>query len=74
MFKHPQEVCLTYFSHLKFSFFLSYEFAKASVGALIHGIYPDVLVTHSSDTINFLNNEMKKIGCRKIDLNNKEGN
>ena len=74
MFKHPSEVCLTYFSHLKFSFFLSYEFAKASVGALIHGIYPDVLVTHSSDTIKFLNDEMKKIGCRKIDLNIKESN
>lgn len=72
MFKHPTEVCLTYFSHLKFSFFLSYEFAKASIGAFIHGIYPDILVTHSSDTIKKVNNEMKKIGCRKIDLKTTE--
>ena len=72
MFKHPSEVCLTYFSHLKFSFFLSYEFAKASICALIHGVYPDVLVTHSSDTIKYLSDEMKEIGCRKIDLKKKE--
>ena len=69
MFHHPKKVCLTYFSHLKFSLFLSKEFAKASAGAFVHGIYPDVLITHSSDTIDKLSNEMKKIGCRKIDLN-----
>ena len=69
MFKHPKNVCMSYFSHLKFSFFLSFEFAKASIYAIIHGIYPDIFVTHSSDTIYHLNTEMQKIGCRKIDLN-----
>ena len=44
---------------------LSKEFAKASVGAFVHAIYPDVLITHSTDTINNLQKEMKKIGCRK---------
>ena len=65
MFKHPTKVCMTYFSHLKFSFYLSREFAKASVCAVIHGIYPDVLVTHSTDTINKLKKDMEDIGCRK---------
>jgi len=69
MFKHPKNVCMSYFSHLKFSFFLSFEFAKASICAIIHGIYPDIFITHSSDTIHQLNTEMQKIGCRKIDLN-----
>ena len=67
MFKHPANVCMTYFSHLKFSFYLSYQFAKASVCAIIHGIYPDILITHSSDTIKHLVNKMKEIGCRKND-------
>ncbi len=65
MFKHPSEVCMTYFSHLKFSLYLSKEFAKASICAIIHGIYPDVLVTHSTDTLNKLKKNMEDIGCRK---------
>ena len=68
MFEHPKKVCLTYYSHMKFSMFLSLEFAKASFFAFVHGIYPDAYVTHSSDTIKKLQNEMEKIGCRKIDL------
>lgn len=64
MFQHPQNVCMTYISHLKFSFYLSYTFTKAAICAFIHGIYPDVLVTHSTDTIKHLNTEMKKVGCR----------
>ena len=64
MFKHPNKVCMTYLSHFKFSMNLSKEFAKASVGAFVHAIYPDVLITHSTDTINNLQKEMKKIGCR----------
>lgn len=64
MFEHPKKVCMTYYTHFRFSMYLSYEFAKASVGAIVHAIYPDILVTHSSDTLNRLQNEMKKIGCR----------
>jgi len=64
MFEHPQNVCMTYTSHLKFSFYLSYTFVKASICALIHGIYPDVFITHSSDTLQQLNREIKKVGCR----------
>ena len=64
MFEHPKNVCMTYFTHFKFSMYLSYEFAKASIGAIIHAFHPDILVTHSSDTIARLQSEMKKIGCR----------
>ena len=65
MFKHPSKVCMNYFTHMKFSLYLSKEFAKASVGAFIHAIYPDALVTHSTDTIKKLEKDMEKIGCRK---------
>ena len=64
MFKHPKNVCLTYTEHFKFSLYLSYTFAKGSVCALVHAVYPDVLVTHSSDMIKEVSKEMSKIGCR----------
>ena len=70
MFRHPKNVCLTYFSHLKFSMYLSKEFAKASAIAAIHGIYPDSYITHSSDTITKLQSKMNQIGCRKKQKNN----
>ncbi len=65
MFKHPSKVCLSYFDHMKFSFHLSYQFSKASVFAFIHGIYPDIFITHSTDTIKKLTDDMKNIGCHK---------
>ena len=60
IFKHPKEVCMTYLEHMKFSLYLSYMFGKASFCALIHAVYPDILITTSSDTINKLTIEMKK--------------
>ena len=66
MFRHPSSVCMTYFNHMKFSLYLSYEFAKGSVCALIHGIVPDVFITHSSDLIIKLTNDLKNVGCRDL--------
>lgn len=60
MFKHLKDVNMTYFDHMKFSLFLSFTFLKATFGAFIHAIYPDILVTSSTDTLEFLNIEMKK--------------
>lgn len=51
---------MTYFDHMKFSLFLSFTFLKATFGAFIHAIYPDILVTSSTDTLELLNIEMKK--------------
>lgn len=65
MFSHPANVCMTYLEHLKFSLYLSKKFAIASICAFIHGLFPDVLVTHSTDTLHKLQEDMKKIGCRK---------
>ena len=65
MFKHPNSVCLTYWEHMKFSFYLSYTFLNASFYAFIHGIYPDIFITHSSDTIKKISEDMKMIGCRE---------
>ena len=45
--------------------YLSYEFALASVAAVVHAFYPDALETYSSDTVERVTKEMKKIGCRQ---------
>ena len=64
-FSHPKNVCLTYIEHFKFSMYLSYEFALALVAAVVHAFYPDALVTYSSDTVERVTKEMKKIGCHQ---------
>lgn len=51
---------MTYWSHFKFSMFLSREFGKATVGAFVHAMYPDVLISHSSDTLIRLKKEFVK--------------
>lgn len=61
MFKHLKDVGMTYVEHMKFSFYLSYMFGKASFCALVHGVYPDILITTSSDTINKLSSDIKEI-------------
>ena len=63
MFKHPTKVCMTYLSHFKFSMYLSKEFGKASIGAFVHAVYPDILITHSTDTLSKLEKELQKTGC-----------
>jgi len=58
MFKHPAKAGMTYIQHFKFSMNLSKKFAIASAAAAIHAIIPDILVTHSTDTINKLHEHM----------------
>ena len=65
MFKHPAKACMTYFEHFKFSMFLSKEFGKATIGAFVHAIYPDILITHSRDTVFKLKDEFEKRGIKK---------
>ena len=63
MFSHPASVCLTYWEHMKFSFYLSYTFFTASFYAFVHGIYPYIYYTFKWYNKNL--EDMKKIGCRK---------
>lgn len=49
-YKHPKDVGMTYGEHMKFSFHLSSIFLKASYQAFIHGIFPEIYITGSSDT------------------------
>ena len=64
LFRHPKQVCMTYFQHAKLSLNFSFIFFKASLEAFIHAIYPDICVTSTSDTIKQINDILNKSGCR----------
>ena len=68
LFKHPKEVCMTYWQHARLSFNFSYMFLKASKEAFIHAIYPDKYITSTTDTVNEIKDILEKSGCR--DSNN----
>ena len=63
-FDHPQSVCLSYFEHCMFSLKLSYNFFNAGFKAIIHAFIPNLYITSSSNTVDYLKKEMSKIGCR----------
>lgn len=48
--EHPNNVGMTYLEHMKFSFNLSSIFLNASYQAFIHGIFPEIYITGSTDT------------------------
>lgn len=50
-FEHLHEVGMTYGEHARFSLSLAWQFAVASVKAIVHALYPDVWITSSTDTL-----------------------
>ena len=55
LFKHPKNVCMTYFQHARLSLYFSYLFSKGAILAIIHAIIPDIAVSSTSDTIKQIN-------------------
>lgn len=49
--QHLNSVNMTYIEHLKHSSGFSLMFIKSSYKALVHGLFPSIYVTSSSDTI-----------------------
>lgn len=64
LFSHPQNVCLTYFQHFRFSMNTCRKLFVASIKSFVHAIYPDIFITSTSDLLLKLQNDMKEIGCR----------
>ena len=64
MFKHLQKAKIAFWPHFRFSMSLSLTFAKASAAAIVHAVYPDILVSHSRDTLKAL---QKKFDERQND-------
>lgn len=64
---HPNEVCMSYYSHLTFSSKLSIVLFISSIKAFVHAIVPSFYVTSTSDTIDYIKSELIKNGCEKDD-------
>lgn len=63
-FKHPQNVCMTYLHHLNLSLGFSRILLVGGLKAFIHGLYPDIYITSTSDVVHKLNKIMKENGCK----------
>lgn len=64
-FKHPKNVCMTYFKHMKLSLYFSYLLTKGSIKAIVHAFLPDIFTTSTSDLIANINYISKVSGCNE---------
>lgn len=55
---------MTYVEHARFSLRLAWALALASGASVIHALWPDVLVTYTSDTIFGLRRLILDSGCK----------
>ncbi len=62
-FSHPNNVCLSYYQHFRFSLKLSTMLFVASVQAFIHAIFPNYFITSSSVLSENLRKELESVGC-----------
>ena len=65
MFKHPQEVCMTYLEHMYLSLQLSRIFCVGSLKAIIHAFLPDYYVKSSTNVVIEAQQMMANAGCRE---------
>lgn len=62
-FKHPSNVCMSYFQHMKLSLHFSGILIIGSIQALIHAFIPDICITSTTDVSNKINTMLKSNGC-----------
>ena len=65
LFKHPRKVCMTYMEHFTLSGEMAIVLGVGSIKAIIHAIYPDMFITSTTDTINYIQKRLSESGCRK---------
>ena len=63
-FKHPSNVCMTYFEHCMFLKIKLYV-RSWSFKAIIHALFPDYYITSTSDLVKTINYEIENTGCNK---------
>ena len=65
MFKHPNEVCMTYIDHMLLSLQLSRIFCIGSLKAIVHAFLPDYYVKSSTNVVIEAQQIMANAGCRE---------
>ena len=64
-FKHPKQVCMTYFEHFILSMNFSKLFAIGAFKAFVHAILPDVYITSTTDIVEEIKVQLANAGCHK---------
>ena len=64
-FRHPEQVCMSYVEHARFSLGLAWSLSLAAGASIVHALWPDILETYTSRSIAELGERMKRAGCRK---------
>lgn len=73
--EHPESVGESYFEHMRTSFGFGGRMFVASIGCMLHGIFPFLCVKTGSKTIVKLNHNMvahrdkRKTPCGSVDTN-----
>lgn len=62
-FYHPDQVCMSYWTHFKLSMNLSFLFFKGSCCAFVHAFIPDVLIKSSTVISNNIVEIINISGC-----------
>lgn len=63
IFKHPKNVCMTYFEHMKISLTFSFLFFKGNILSIIHAFLPDLFISSTTDINQQIYNILKDNGC-----------
>ena len=63
LWKHPREVCMSYWQHFRLSMEFARRFLVAAVCAVFHAILPCLFKVHTSDTIRWANHRIRTAGC-----------
>ena len=58
--EHPNLHNMTYIEHLCFSSYLGIQFSIAAICAVIHAIFPFILIDTVSDGVKKISDQMKK--------------
>ena len=60
LFEHPRKVCMTYMEHFTLSGEMAIVLGVGSIKAIIHAIYPDMFITSTTDTINYIQKRLSE--------------
>jgi len=66
MFKHPSQVCMTYYQHLLFALEMSYHLGMGAVKSLVHAFLPDYYISSTTDTLSHVQLRLSQSGCKGV--------
>ena len=63
-FEHPNDVCMSYLEHAKFSFTIGLSLFGGSCKAFVHALVPSFFIKSSSVLVQDLSERLLDAGCK----------